>query len=140
MTTDLASYTPKLASSYSPISFTITTGIKLTGIDKLAQRFTICLLTNYRTMKCSSYSGCSFIPELKYSNTIYTQINIAAVRALKTVCDFLPTEESSSDPNSERFGYANINNITYYGDSAVVTFYVKSRAGNGTNVNIDINL
>jgi hypothetical protein len=101
-----------------------------TGIQKLAQRFLLELLTEQGTMAYLPLRGCGFMREARLGMW-RSPIDVMAAfsAALLDIKDNLQAEETSLDPDDERFFDAELVAVTLDGSEASVTIRVTSLAG-----------
>jgi len=116
-------------------------GELIAGIEKLVQRFTIELLTEYGSLTYLPRRGCSFISD---SRTGMWQtsgdVSSSFATALLAVADNLSGEESTSDPTDERFSSATLESVALLGDSVTLHVNVVSMAGTTFTALMPINV
>jgi len=111
-----------------------------TGIQKLAQRFLLELLTERGSMIYKPARGCLFMTEAKQGQ-FQSQLDVFASfsAALVDIRRNLQSEESESDPDDERYQSAEILLVTFVTGSAGVQVKVHSRAGSSRTVVAPLN-
>jgi hypothetical protein len=102
-------------------------GIAITGIAKLGQRFLLELLTERGSIRFLPARGCDFMLEARLG-LIRTQSDLisAFTRSMLDVGETLTAEEEDSDSLDERFGSASIDNIQLDGSRAIVGIRLSS--------------
>lgn len=101
-----------------------------TGIQKLAQRFLIELMTERGSLLYLPLRGCDFMKDARlgaWRAPIDVMSSFSA--ALLDVKENLLNEETSSDPADERFSDAELVAVTLEGTNASVTIKLTSLAG-----------
>lgn len=111
-----------------------------TGIQKLAQRFTLELLTEAGSIKYNPTRGCDFITTLR-AGGIQSQIDlfVAFSSALVDIKRNLQAEELETDPDDEKYDSAEILNVTFSPGQAAVYVKINSVAGDSRTVIAPIN-
>lgn len=102
----------------------------VTGVQKLAQRFLMELLTEKGSMTFLPLRGCDFMREARlgyWKSVLDVMASFSA--SLIDIKQNLQAEESTDDPDDERFSDAEIVAVTLEGDSASLTVRVTSLAG-----------
>jgi hypothetical protein len=105
-------------------------GMLCTGIQKLAQRFVLELLTEAGSMLYLPDRGTSFMIRFHqgYLRT-ETDVFIAFNLALNDLELNLTAEETDADPDDERYASATLDSVTITATSAVLHITLMSRAG-----------
>jgi len=126
--------TPTLASADNSGQIT-------TGIQKLAQRFLLELLTEKGSMVYQEQRGCSFMEDARLG-LLHTALDVLASfsASLVDIQTNLVAEETLDDPGDERFDSAEIINISFSGDSASIRVRVRSAAGISRDVIAPLNI
>ena len=108
-------------------------GRAATGIVKLAQRFLLELLTPRGSQIYNPTRGSSLLPEIQ-EGRIRTPIaaSTAGSRAILTAKRSLLAEESSTDPDDERYGSARVRSAEVTSNSVIYAFELTSRAAAAT--------
>lgn len=116
------------------------TGQITTGIQKLAQRFLLELLTEKGSIPHLPNRGCQFMTDAN-AGTFQNQYDVLASfsQALVDITENLQAEESLSDPDDERFDSAEVENISFANGSASVTVRIYSLAGSSREVIAPLN-
>lgn len=111
-----------------------------TGIQKLAQRFILELLTEAGSMKYNPTRGCDFMTTLRVGG-VQSQLDlfVAFSSALVDVRKNLQAEESETDPDDEKYDSAEIINVTFSPGEAAVYVKINSVAGDSRTVIAPIN-
>jgi len=114
-------------------------GTVITGPEKLAQRFIVELMTEKGSLPYRPTRGTTFITEAK-TGQLATEADVFAAfsAALDTVAANLTNEESTTDPDNERYASAEINQLTLSGDLLNVKIAVTSLAGISANITIPL--
>jgi hypothetical protein len=101
-----------------------------TGIQKLAQRFLLELLTERGTMVYLPARGCEFMQDARLGRW-QTSLDVMASfsASLLDIKENLITEESGDDPDDERFADAELVAVSLSLGTASVTIRVSSQAG-----------
>lgn len=103
----------------------------VTGINKLAQRFFIELMTEPGSLQYLPRRGCVFMQQARRGQWQSTLDVMSAFSAsLLDIKDNLLAEETSDMPDDERFADAELVTVSLVGTSASVTIRVRSLAGN----------
>ena len=104
-----------------------------TGLQKLAQRFILELLTEQGSIRYLSWRGTTFMAEARQGR-IRTQVDMQAAlaRAFVDLGRNLQAEEIESDPDDERFLRAEVVGIAFVPGEAVVYIQVYSQAEHAT--------
>ena len=117
-------------------------GGKITaGIQKLAQRFLLELLTEQGSMLYNPHRGSTFMTEVRLG-LLRTQVDVygSFARAVDQITDNLIGDESASDPLDERFASAAINSIAVAPGAAHIYVSLTSRDGTARPVILPIAL
>lgn len=101
----------------------------VTGIQKLAQRFMVELLT-IRGSVLLSDRGSRFMADV-HSGYIRLPVDARAAfsRAVVAISPKLVAEESDTDPDDERFESAELEQVAIFGGRLVLVIRIRSRAG-----------
>ena len=112
-----------------------------TGIQKLAQRFLLELLTEQGSLTYLPDRGCDFMAKARLGNFL-TPLDVLAAfsGSLVDIRNNLEIEESESDPDDERFLDAEAESVTLNAGSATLHIRVTSRAGNTRKVIAPLNI
>jgi len=112
-----------------------------TGIQKLAQRFLLELLTEQGTLTYLPGRGCDFMAKARLGNFL-TPLDVLAAfsGALVDIRNNLEIEEAESDPDDERFLDAAAESVTLNAGSATLHIRITSRAGNTRKVIAPLNI
>lgn len=111
------------------------------GVQKLAQRFLIDLLTEKGSIPYLPDRGCLFMTEARqgyWSNPL--DVHTAFAESLTDITNTLQLEESDADPADERFDRAELISVTIGGGDASVTIKVFSLAGLSRDVILPLNI
>lgn len=101
-----------------------------TGIQKLAQRFLLELLTEKGSMIYLPTRGCDFMRQARLGSwQTVMDIMSSFSASLVDIKENLITEQSSSDPTDEQFSDAELVNVTLNAGSATIYVRVVSAAG-----------
>jgi len=100
-----------------------------TGIQKLAQRFLLVLLTEQGSVKYWSDYGTTFMTELRRGE-IRTDAEMRAVFALaeQDAAEQLVAEESDTDPDDERYRHTELTTVTITDSTAYLYLTLESMA------------
>ena len=112
-----------------------------TGIQKLAQRFLLELLTEQGSLIYLPERGCDFMAKARLGNFL-TPLDVLSAfsSALVDIRNNLEIEESESDPDDERFLDADAEAVTLNAGSATLHIRITSRAGNTRKVIAPLNI
>ena len=100
-----------------------------TGIQKLAQRFVIALLTESGTSPYKPELGTDFMRNIRRGTIRSTEQLISAfILAERTASRYLKAEETDDDPADERYGGASLTSATLSGDTVVLYVRLESLA------------
>lgn len=132
-TIDLAAYqnapTQGTALLTAALALDGTSGTVLTGIEKLAQRFLLELLTETGSIAYST-RGCNFMTDARMSLwRTSTDVEQSFYTALVAITANLQLEESTTDPDDERFATASALSVILDSDSVAIQVQVTSLAG-----------
>lgn len=107
-----------------------TMGTVCTGIQKLAQRWTICFLTPRGSVPYRENEGSSFLIRLR-TGRIRTEVDVRQVfsAAAREVAAMLRADESEDDPLDERFESAVLDSLTITPNLLQIKVLVLSLAG-----------
>lgn len=110
-------------------------GMLCTGVQKLAQRFVLELLTEAGSMIYLTNRGTTFMTQFRlgYLRTD-TDVFIAFNLALNNLELTLTAEESATDPNDERYGSATLTSVTVAAGTAILHVTLMSLAGTSREV------
>jgi hypothetical protein len=105
-------------------------GFIATGIQKLAQRYLLELLTGAGSMKFLPSRGTSFMPEgrqgiWKTAADVSQSFNVAE----KTLKTNLMNEELDTDPDDEKYDVSTLDSIAVSPDEVVIKITLVSQAG-----------
>lgn len=104
-------------------------GLVVTGIVKLGQRFLLELFTERGTMPFQPTRGSTFMTELRSGGIRVTSDLLAAFsRALISIGSNLVSDELDSDPDDERFSDAQITQVELSAGNAVIYIELSSLA------------
>ena len=102
----------------------------IAGIEKLIQRYTIELFTELGSLTYLPARGCSFMIDARAGFWRTSgDVQESFSRASLDVADNLSGEESTTDPDDERFLSAELLAVSLLGDSVSLTVRITSRAG-----------
>ena len=114
-TVDIALYQPEAPGTpYTPAIATLTSsGRRLSGAEKLAQRFLLELTTEKGSMTFSPTRGCNFLSVLRAGGIVRHEGDILTVfySSLLDITNNLTAEELDTDPDDERFSSAELARI-----------------------------
>jgi len=112
-----------------------------TGIQKLAQRFLLELLTEQGSLTYLPDRGCDFMAKARLGNFL-TPLDVLSSfsAALVDIRNNLEIEELESDPDDERFLDAEAEAVTLNAGSATLHIRITSRAGNTRKVIAPLNI
>ena len=107
-----------------------TGGLITTGIQKLAQRFLLELLTEKGSMIYNPTRGCDFMKEARLGY-LRTPLDVMASfsAALSDVKRNLQLEEKATDSADEKLASAEVLSVNLVGDKASVSVQILSQAG-----------
>ena len=127
-------YTQALATSAG-------TGRYITGIEKLAQRFIIELMTQQGSMQFAQPRGSVFVERITQGNII-SELDLATAFgiAMLKVRSNLISEESNADPDDERFVGAELTSVQVGTDRIGLTIQITNRAGTVGILNLPISI
>lgn len=131
MTYDVAIYQPNGSKSYTASLYP---GRLLTGLEKLAQRFLLELITDTGSMTYKADRGGNLFAFLKTGASSELDVFHAFNMALLTVATNLQSEEIATDPDNERFGSASLINISLAPGSYTLTISIVSLSGEALNL------
>ena len=145
-TVDLLAYQGGVTSGGSVLlsqhlATTTNSGLVTTGIQKLAQRFILELLTEKGTLRYQPTRGTDFMRDARLG-VLQSALDVLASfsAALVDVKNNLVAEEESSDPLDERFFSAEALNVFYTGDTAGLLIQVVSLDGQNRKVIAPLNV
>lgn len=105
-------------------------GAVVTGVHKLAQRFLLELLTAAGSMPYTPDRGCQFMPDaVRGTWRTAADVEQSFHSSLVDVRRNLQREESSADPDDERFASAALSSVVLGGGSVAIYVAVTSLAG-----------
>lgn len=105
-------------------------GALISGIEKLAQRFLLELLTELGSLRYLPGRGCLFLIEARQGLWRSAGDVVASFNSsLLLVKRNLMADELESDPNDERFGEAELESVSLTRDLAVLRVNLTSLAG-----------
>ena len=112
-----------------------TGGVVTTGIQKLAQRFLLELLTERGSMTYTPTRGCDFMKEARLGY-LRTPLDVMASfsAALTDIKRNLRLEDDDDDSDDEKFASAEVISVSLTGGSASVHVKVISQAGSTRTV------
>jgi hypothetical protein len=132
-TVDLLAFQGVDGPSYIPLQQALTKpgqpGEVCTGLQKLAQRFLLELLTRQGTILYMPDRGCDFLTELDGNVRSVTDISGAFERALTDITTNLTSEETPDDPTDEQFSEAILNEVRIDEDRISLDITLVSEAG-----------
>lgn len=110
-------------------------GALITGIEKLVQRFLIELLTERGSLEYQPSRGTFFLTRIRAgivrtSQDLFSEFTIAEVELRNN----LILEESTTDPDDERYQESRLLSALLFGDQANLSIQVTSRAGESRTV------
>ena len=110
-------------------------GLICTGIQKLAQRFLLELLTEVNSIAYLPRRGCQFMADA-HAGLFTSQFDVLASfsSSLVDIQRNLQDEEDDSDPDDERFDSAEVLNVNFSLGNASITVLVRSQAGESREV------
>lgn len=112
-----------------------------TGIQKLAQRFLLELLTEVGTLAYQPTRGCQFMLDARlglFQNQYDVLASFSA--SLVDIQRNLQAEESEADPDDERFDSAEAISVTFQPGDASITAQITSLAGTSRSVIAPLNV
>ena len=110
-------------------------GALITGIQKLAQRFLLELLTELGSIIYLPKRGCLFMTQARQGYWRTTaDVTAAFYTSLFDIRQNLITEESLDDPLDEQFDTAELVAVSLYQDQVTMRIRVTSRAGDDLDV------
>lgn len=124
------------------IASDFTGGNLCTGIQKLAQRWVLEFLTPSGSMPYKSKRGCSFIPNVR-SGLLRTGLDISSffASAATDVSVNLKAEDSTTDPDDERFDKAELKGFQTSSDGVLtLNVAISSLAGTSRVVILPISV
>jgi hypothetical protein len=115
-------------------------GSTVVAQQKLAQRFLLHLLTAQGSILYRPTQGCSFVQQLRIGKAASeNDIFAAFAGAMPDVTQNMQIEELSTDPPEERFGSAQMTNLTLNKGSIVTTITLNSLAQVPLNLILPLN-
>lgn len=109
-------------------------GRKLTGTEKLAQRYIIEMFTDIASMLYKQNRGGNFWSYLKSGMINEQDVFQAFYLAKNKTAENLKAEERDSDPDDERYGDSSLSNISITPDSYKMTISITSIANTRVNI------
>jgi hypothetical protein len=108
---------------------TESSGLVITGIQKLAQRFVLEFLTDKGSMKYLPARGGTFLANAR-AGSLRTEVDVftSFELALGSIESALLAEENSTDPDDERYLFAELTNIVFTPDHIKLYITLNSRA------------
>lgn len=103
------------------------------GLQKLCQRFAMALLTEKGSMKFMPDRGCNFVKMIRNAQNesyVRSAFTLACVEVRKQLVD----EETDSMKTSERFGSAELTDVSFWFDTISMTIRLYSQDGNSSDV------
>jgi len=114
-------------------------GAMITGVQKLAHRFLIELLTVEGTLQYLPDRGCSFMADANSGVwRVPADVQASFAAALFTIRQNLQAEEDIEDPDEERFDDAELLNVRIGGGEASIQVRIVSLAGDEVEVILPI--
>tara|TARA_Y100000004_G_scaffold112868_1_gene126745 strand:+ start:152 stop:637 length:486 start_codon:yes stop_codon:yes gene_type:complete len=110
-------------------------GLLITGIEKLVNRFLIELLTEKGSLDYALDRGTFFMTQLRLglvrtTSDLFTQFSVAEI----DLRGQLQGEELDTDPDDERYASASVLSSSLLGDTMTLSLNIVSRAGTSRNV------
>lgn len=141
-TRDIAAYQPGQPKQfYIPALVTSTiSGREITGVEKLAQRFLLELMTDTGSMQFLPTRGCNFLTRLRGSLFSEADVMSAFYASVATVRKNLQAEESVIDPDEERFEKAKLVKIVISPGGLALTVVVFSAANQAATIELPVSL
>lgn len=110
-------------------------GAEIAGIQKLAQRFLVELFTELGTLTYLPTRGCAFMLDAHQGRwRTEADVELSFYSSLVNIRRNLVQEESTSDPDDERFANATLTSVTVNADRVVIQLYITSLAGTSREV------
>jgi hypothetical protein len=100
------------------------------GVQKLAQKFLLALLTELGTMPYQRERGTQFLTEARLGRW-QTELDVTSsfTLALADIERQLVNDESDSTPDDERFGSAELRSLVLTSETVQLTIVIRSRSG-----------
>lgn len=129
---------------YTPLTEALTKpgepGLVCTGLQKLAQRFLLELLTKKGTILYMPERGSNFLIELEGNTRSITELSGIFERAVTDIGINLVSEETQTDPGSEQFAGAELNSVNVEEDRISFEITLISEAGDSQSLILPIEL
>lgn len=116
------------------------TGQITTGIQKLAQRFLLELLTEVGSIPHLPTRGCQFMVDAN-SGTFQNQYDVLASfsQSLVDITENMQSVEKDTDPDDERFDRAEVESVAFTPGNASISVRIYSLAGTSRTVIAPLN-
>ena len=113
-------------------------GSLIQGAAKLAQRFLVHLMTPTGSIPYRTKQGCLFVTRLGQNLVNEADILSAFAASLLTVLPNMQAEESSSDPDDERFKGAQVTSIVLDQAGLTISIKITNRTGKSAGVSLPL--
>ena len=112
-------------------------GAVCTGLQKLAQRYVLCLMTDIGSMTFNSRRGCSFMKDVmraRDEDAVATAFQFARM----DVAQQLRNEETDDMPDSEKYGSSELIDVSFFGDTLSIAIELQSVSGDSSDIILPI--
>ena len=143
ITYDIAAYQPPdVAGQPYVAGFSTATslGRLVTGLEKLAQRFLLELMTESGSIPFATGRGSSFVPSISRGVLSEIDVQIAFGVAMLQVTSNLQVEETDDDPDDERFANAQVSDMQLLEGGVKLNITLSNRSGQSGSVSIPLNI
>jgi hypothetical protein len=139
MSYDVAAYRKSGTEYVNRLADEISSGDTVTGIQKLAQRYLLKLMTRRGSIPYMATEGSTFMPLIVDGGAVSEADVFAAFTAASVdVASSLAKEELATDDNSERFGAAYLQKLTVMNGSLRLDIKINNKLGESIGVRVPI--
>lgn len=112
-------------------------GAVCTGLQKLIQRYVLCLMTDLGSMTFNSRRGCSFMRNIMQAND-EEEVTTAFQFARMDVAQQLRNEETDDMPDSEKYASSELIDVSFFGDTLSIAITLQSVSGDSSDIILPI--
>ena len=112
-------------------------GAVCTGLQKLIQRYVLCLMTDVGSMIFNSRRGCSFMKSIMQARD-EDAVTTAFQFARMDVAQQLQNEETDDMPDSEKYASSELLDVSFFGDTLSIAIKLQSVSGDSSDIILPI--
>lgn len=112
-------------------------GAVCTGLQKLIQRYVLCLMTDVGSVLFNTRRGCAFMRDVMRAVN-EEDVETAFQFARMDVAQQLRNEETEDMPDSEKYASSELIDVSFFGDTLSIAIKLQSVSGDSSDIILPI--